>query len=92
VNHPERVEDILDRLWRKARHAFRGPDCGPAYAGAVGGDGGGEEVFDDGLDFADLRRRFDDLERRAESMEEYVSSEEHSLDREFHRMRDEDRG
>jgi len=89
VNHPENVEDTLDRLLRKVQRAIRGTKSRPAYA-----DGGIGEVAidgDDDVDLAKLRRRFEDLERRAETMEEYVASEEHTLNREFRRMRDEEK-
>jgi len=88
VNHPEGIEDTLDRLLRKVRRAIRATWTRTTYAS----DGLGEVTIDDDddVDFADLRRRFDDLERRAEGMEEYVSSEEHALNREFQRIRDPD--
>jgi len=87
VNHPEGVEDTLDRLLRKVNSTIHATRKRTAYA-----DGGIGEVVtdpDDDLDFADLRRRFEDLERRAEDIEEYVASEEHTLNREFRRMQDE---
>jgi len=87
VKNPGKFEDLFDRTIEKLRRKFGNMGQNTIYHQAVAGRADPSYTAtaneEDGLDFSDLKRKFDDLERRTENMEEHVASEEYKLRKEF---------